>query len=163
VRGRGGVVQRLRFLVEGQLRAIEHPHARSKRFELALEVITPQYDELVRAIGLRQIRDVRDQPLRAGADVRERRLLPSGLGLPFGRPVERIDIVRIVLAEREDQLHVPFGNGVHRSRLTRLRGRGRGGGEQEHGGNPDESHRCSHSRIVAAAAASGRSRRGTAV
>ena len=48
---RDRVVERLRLLVEGQLRALQHPHARAQRLELPPEVLVPQRDELVAAVA----------------------------------------------------------------------------------------------------------------
>ena len=47
--------------------------------------------------------------------------------------------VGIMLAHRQHQLHIPFGNGVHRKRLDPLR-RGRDGGRQPESGDAREAH-----------------------
>ena len=63
------VVQRFRFLVEGQLRPLEHPHARPRRLELRLEVSRRStMARRVRSVS-GEDRDLGDQPIRSHADV----------------------------------------------------------------------------------------------
>ena len=52
VHGGHGVVERLRLLVERQLPALEHPHARAKRRQLPPQVVAPQRDQRVALFGV---------------------------------------------------------------------------------------------------------------
>src|SRR4029079_4392053 len=77
--------------------------------------------------------------------------------LPLGRTVERVHVVGVVPAEGENQLHVSFGNGVHRRRLTGLRDQCGGGDDQKDAGNLGNLHdpvilarRPSHRRTLSA-------------
>jgi hypothetical protein len=51
VDGRHRVVERLRFFVEAELRALEHAQPRPQRFELAAEILASENDERVAAFG----------------------------------------------------------------------------------------------------------------
>ena len=123
---------RLRLFVERHLRAREHPHARAQRFQLTAQVDVPQTNELSRRVGFGRARiataggdrpryddrhcagvQVVDEPLGVSIDVGQRSPF-LGLGLPLGRTVVGVDIRRIVLPGRQHELHVAFGNFVHR-------------------------------------------------
>ena len=124
VHGGRRVVQCLRLLVERQLRAAEHPHPRAQRFELPPQIIVAEDNQLVAAIHVRQTGNVGDQPLGRRVDLRQRHLPPLRLALPVRRTIKRIHIIGIMLTDGQHELHVTFGNGVHRKRLGRLRGHG---------------------------------------
>jgi hypothetical protein len=105
---------------------------------LPLQVVVAQNRHLVALIGVRERRDVGDQPGRGGVDLRQRHLAPLRLRLPLGGPVEGVDIVGIVLADGQHQLDVAFGNGVHRDGRSRLRAdRDRG---KERGSDAEAQH-----------------------
>ena len=137
------VVERLRLFVKRERRAFEHAHPRLQRLQLPPQIVAPQDDELVAALGVRQLGDGGDERLRIGAQSGQCDLLPRSLCLPLGRAIERVDIIGIVLSNRQDELHVAFGNRIHCS-LLRLwssvrNRRDSEKGAREHGGFHDHS------------------------
>ena len=102
--GRDRVVERLRLVVERQVLALEHAHARAHRGELLFEILMPQPRELVRA--RRRRRHLRLERLHVGADRVERQLRALGLLLDVVGAVVRVHVVCVVLPHGEDQPHV---------------------------------------------------------
>jgi hypothetical protein len=60
VHRRHRVVQRLRFFVERELRALQHAHAGPQRLELTPEIFASQDDERIAAVGSRELGDLPD-------------------------------------------------------------------------------------------------------
>ncbi len=108
--GRHGVVERLRFLVEGELRAREHRDARAQRRQLPRQVAVAQDDQLV--AGGRRIRcKLRLERLCIGVDVAKGALVARRL--PIGRAVVGIHVVGVVLAHGQHQPDVVLRERVH--------------------------------------------------
>ena len=114
VHGGHGVVEGLRFLVERQLPALQHLHARAQRRQLAPQVLAPQREQRVALFGGGQVGHAGDEALGFRVDLRQRALLPLRLGLPLGRAEERVDVVRVVLTDSQHELHVLLSDRVHR-------------------------------------------------
>ena len=110
-RRRHRVVERARLLVERQALAVEHADAGRDRGELPLQVVAAQPLHLIRR--LRDGVDRAEQRLRLRRQLGEGRLARFRLLLPLRRTVVGIDVVGVVLAERQHQLHIAFGDVVH--------------------------------------------------
>ena len=71
----------------------------------------------------RQLREIGAHRARLRGDRVEADLRGVGLALPLRRAVVGVDVVLVVLTERQDGLDVAFREGIHRRRirLSRLR------------------------------------------
>ncbi len=110
-RGCHRVVEGARLLVERQALAGEHADAGRDCGELPLQVVAAQPLHLIG--GLRHCADGAEQRLRLRRQIDEGNLDRFRLLLPLRRTVVSIDVIGIVLAERQHQLHVTFGDIVH--------------------------------------------------
>jgi hypothetical protein len=111
------VVERFRLLVEGQLLSPEHRHPSAQGFELAREVAVPHHHQRVAGGRRRSRGEPYGHAGRVGLDHRQRPF--DGGGLPLGRSVERVHVVRIVLPHGQHQLDVLLGERLHLVRLSR--------------------------------------------
>ncbi|MCX5753718.1 MAG: hypothetical protein NTW97_08765 [Candidatus Krumholzibacteria bacterium] len=117
---RDGVVERIRFFIEGELRAFEHDHARHERFELLDQKRAPEPERLLfpTRIQLLQLRDERGGGV---PDLLERPLFLLRLLAPLRRPEIGVDVQGIVLADGEGELHETLRDSIHGRLRLRFR------------------------------------------
>ena len=99
-----GVVERKRLFVEAHPRSFQHRNARQEGLQLAGEVGAPVRLRSSRSFAVYAAQDDKSFFSNVGKRASFR------LGAPFRRTVVRVDVIGIVLAHGQDELHVTFGN-----------------------------------------------------
>ncbi len=120
VRGRNGIVERPRLLIEAQLCTAEHAHTRTQRLELPADILMTQPSQLI--AGRVQLCELAEQLFGIFVDRCQSRLSTLDVRLPFRRAIVRIHVVGVMLPERQHQLDVSFGHRVHSGCLATLCG-----------------------------------------
>ncbi len=113
VRRRDGVVERRRFGVEREALAAQHRETGAQRTHLRRQILVPELHQLVGGCRQRLALDRREQLGRVGVELGELAACRYGGRAPLRRAVVGVDIVGIVHADGEHELHVACGELIH--------------------------------------------------
>src|SRR4030095_10687963 len=117
VRRGNRVVERSGFFIEGQLVPLEHRNAGTQGAQLPCQVLMPETYRFLGRVGRLRLGQSRLRCRRIAVDIPKRPFGSGRFRSPLLRSVVRVDIVGIVLTERQHQLEVTLSEGIHRAVL----------------------------------------------